>query len=587
VAVASGDVSAADLAILESSQRSRLLTALVALLNIGNPPEHGQRREDIPPTSPSVSWSVLVAAQHRAPEALEEVLRDPSVGAWTFQLLRRIAYGSALEQAEPATGASANLFGSLAAATAIRAGMHCSLRIPARRGRLWLPSLGVTGAVGRGEWAIVGVESRPHGTVIFGDSGSLRLPDDVSRLAEGWSPVPLIDVAEGEHTVLLDHLSPYRDFRGLRDPAHLPAEDLERWRELLEQAFELLHQSHPAAHRAATRTIRSLVPVYGPSTMRVVSATVPDAYGAVTMSMPTDAISLAVTLVHEMRHQLLSTIDDLIPLLSPAPEGPEPVYFAPWRGDPRPLRGLLYGAHAFAGVTAFWQTQRNKDGARADFEFAFHRWQLRAALAALRKATGLTEAGGRIVTALADSSRPLWAEPVNGAAARLADLCCRDLMAGWRAAHLVVPESAAAELARRWSAGLPPPRSLPGARIGESHSALPNNARIWLARLRCTDQRLFKQTHAALETGVTSPLGIVDATPADAALISGDTAKALLLYRRAAPNPDAWIGMGLAGDSRTSLLVKRPELVLALHAALLRRGVRPPGPEELAEWLGS
>jgi hypothetical protein len=45
--------------------------------------------------------------------------------------------------------------------------------------------------------------------------------------------------------------------------------------------------------------------------------------------------------------------------------------------------------------------------------------------------------------------------------------------------------------------------------------------------------------------------------------------------------------MGLAGDSRTSLLVKRPELVLALHAALLRRGVRPPGPEELAEWLGS
>ncbi|MFI7416209.1 aKG-HExxH-type peptide beta-hydroxylase [Nonomuraea sp. NPDC049684] len=585
--MATGDVSAADLAVLESAQRSRLLTALAALLKLGHSAQPRPWRDDIPPTPLTVSWSVLTAAQRSSPQAVEEVLRDPAVGACAFHLLRTVAQGSVPGPAETVAGACARLFGSMAAAAAIRAGLRCSLRVPARRGRLWLPSLGLTGAVGRGEWPVVGVESRPHGTVVFGDSGSLRLPDDVSRPVEGWSPLPVAEPADDGRRVALDHLSPHRDFRGLHDPAPLPAEDLSRWRDLLREAVELLKERHPGAYRAVTTTVRSLVPVDGPSALRVVSATVPDAYGAVTMSLPADAASLAVTLVHEVRHQLLSSVDDLMPLLAPAPEGPEPTYFAPWRGDPRPLRGLLYGAHAFAGVTAFWQARRERDGDRADFEFAFHRWQLRTALAALGGATGLTEAGGRIVTALAHAVRPLWAEQVDGPGGRLAELCCRDLVAGWRAAHLVVRPGEADELARRWSAGLSPPRALPGARMGTSRPGLPGNARIWLARLRCTDQQAFKQACAALETGATSPFGIADATPADAALVSQDTAKARHLYRRAAPSPDAWIGLGLAADPPTSLLVERPELVLALHAALLRRGVQPPGPEELAGWLGS
>lgn len=574
-----GDVGSADLAILESSQRSRLLTAFAAILNTGDSPDHIRRHDVIPPTPPGMSWAVLVAVQRRAPDALDEVLRDPAVGAWAFRLLRRVAYGAAAEQGgEPPARAGANLFATLAAAAAIRAGMPCSLRIPARRGRLWLPSLGMTGTVGRGEWAIVGVESRAHGTVVFGDSGSVRLPDDLSRPAEGWSPVPVIDVTEQGRRLLLDHLSPYRDFRGVRDPAWLPAKDVRRWRELLREAYELLRARHPAAHRTVTRTVRSLVPVDGRSALRVVSATVPDAYGAITMSLPADAVSLAVTLVHEARHQLLSTIDDLTPLFTPVLEGPEPAYFAPWRGDPRPLRGLLYGAHAFMGVAVFWQNQRHEGGERADFEFALHRWQLRIALAALRGATGLTEAGGRIVATLAEAGRALWREPVHGTAAWLADLCCRDILAGWRAAHLVVRENDAAALARRWSAGLPPPRSLPGTRIGEHHPALPGDGRTWLARLRCTDQEAFERARALAD----GPLGI-----ADVALISGDPAKALPLYRSASADPGAWIGMGLAGDSRTSPLLERPELVLALHAALRRDGVRPPGPEELAEWLSA
>ncbi|MFF0445146.1 HEXXH motif-containing putative peptide modification protein [Streptomyces sp. NPDC004609] len=642
--VAAGEADEADMALLESAQRSRLLLALTAVLELSgqsdpsghttpsghsghvshpghaayprhsghpahagpsahsSPPGHpgghaighpgpaddGSWHHGAPPTRPAVAWALLASVQRDDPAAVEAVLRDPAVGAWAFQQVRQLARMAATAPSDPPPWAAATLMGSLAAAAAIRAGVRCSLRVPARGGRLWLPSLGLTGTVGRGEWAVVGVECGQGGTVVFGDGGSVRMPEDLSSPAEGWSPLPVVGPA-GSGAVL-DHLSPYRDFRSLRDPEELPGGEAARWGALLTEAGALLRRWDPLAHRTVAGTVRALVPVEGTGGPRVISASVPDAYGSITLSLPPDAPALAATLIHEAYHQLLTAVGDLTPLFVSPRNGPEPTYFAPWRDDPRPVRGLLFGAHAFAGVAAFWHRRRAVDGERADFEFALLRWQLRTALAALRAATGLTAAGGHVVETLTRSVRQWWAEPVHGPPGELAALCSRDVRATWRAAHLVVDEHGADTLAQRLLSGLPPPPLLPPVRVAAPRPTPRGGARTWLARLWFSDREAFDRVRAELDSGAVSPRGIAGATVADAALIAGDTKEALHRYRAAAreePLPAAWIGVGLAGEPRGGVLLERPELVLALHRALSRLGSEPPGPQELADWLGS
>lgn len=587
--VATGEMDDATLALLGSAQRSRLLLALTAILELARHAEEGRPHHGVPPTLPSAAWAVLGAAQRADPQAVEAVLRDPAVGGWAFQLLRRMAHRTAVAPSDPPQWAGPTLMGSLAAAAAIRAGIRCSVRVPARRGQLWLPSLGLTGRVARGDWAVVGVECGAGGAVVFGDSGSVRLPKDLFSPSEGWSPLPRIGAAgqDGAASAVLDHLSPYRDFRSLRAPGDLAPATVRRWQLLIGDAYELLHRTDPDTYRLVTRTIRSLVPLEGASGFRIASASVPDAYGAVTTSLSYDVPALAATLIHEARHQLLTAAGSLTPLFAPVRNGPEPTYFAPWRDDPRPLRGLLYGSHAFAGVAAFWRRRRPIDGERADFEFALHRWQLRTALAALQNATGLTEAGGHVVAALTHWSGEWSADRVHGAPARLAELCCRDTRATWRAANLVVNDREADELARHRLAGHPPPPLLPAARLAVSRPTSSGGARTWLARLWFADRAAFHLVRSDLDSGAVNPLGIAGATVADAALVAGQTRRALNRFRSAAPDAGTWIGLGLAGERRHALLAERPELLLALRAALVRLDAEPPGPEELAAWLGS
>ncbi|WP_190035790.1 aKG-HExxH-type peptide beta-hydroxylase [Streptomyces fructofermentans] len=594
-AVATGDVSEGDLALLRSAQRSRLLLALMAIRGTARQPDEGGPRGTHAPTRPSTAWDVLAHAQRSRPSTVEDVLADPAVGAWAFQLLRRLEHGAAAAPGDAPLWAGATLLGALAGAAALRAGIRATLRIPAGAGRLWLPSLGLSGSVSRGTWAVVTLECGPRGAAVFGDSGSIRLPGDLARPADGWFPLPTIDRQSptGPAPLALDHLSPYRDFRAVKDPTRLTAPVLERWRSLLREADALLRSGHPAAHRLVTGTVRTVVPVDGPSELRAVSATAPDSYGAVTMSLPLDAEAMAAALIHEARHQLLSALAELTPLHIPSREGPQPVYFAPWRADPRPLRGLLFGAHAFAGVTSFWHALQARDRERAEFEFALHRRQLRTALAALGTATGLTRAGGLVVEGLTREARRLAREPASGRAGRAADLCCQDLGALWRAAHLEVDAEAAAELAAALLAGHPPPLTLPAAQLRTHRTGTPRTsgaeqARLWLARLRFTDPAAFDRACAAIADGAPHPFGIRDATVADTRLTAGEPEAALDEYRRLPASPASLVGIGLAAKADgVSMLVERPELVLALQAALTRLGAPAAGPEELAAWLGS
>ncbi|MFF0741316.1 HEXXH motif-containing putative peptide modification protein [Streptomyces sp. NPDC004111] len=586
-AVATGEVEPSDVALLASARRSRLLLALTGTFA---PPYAAALPDDRPrtnpaPTRPHVSWTLLGTLQRTHPAAVEAVLSDPMVSAWALRLFRRLGHGASDTGLGTPPWADAGLIGSLAAAAAIRARTRCSLRVPAHRGRLWLPSLGLTGRVARGEWPVVGVECDSRGALVHGDSGSVRLPEELSRPTEGWQPLPVL--VDG---MALDHLCPHRDFRALLEPGRLSPGRLSRWQRTIAEADELLRQDHPLAHRVVRGAVHSLVPVDSPGPARPVSATVPDAFGVVMMSLPEDASATAATLIHESYHQLLVAVDDLTPLLDPDRVGPEPLYFAPWREDPRPLRGLLYGAHATAGITAFWHGRRKQEGGRADFEFALHRWQLRTALATLSNAGGLSPQGGRLVAALAGQASGWWSERVAGEPGRLAARCCQDLLATWRATHLTVGPADADALARRWLAGEPPPAPLPPARLAPARLRSRLAARTWLARLWSTDRAAFDRLRADLASRTVDRWGATEMTEADAALAAGELDVAGALFGASGDPPEEpvnisdWVGIGLAGP-RSEPLVERPELVVALHEALLRAGTRPPGALELARWL--
>lgn len=496
-----------------------------------------------PHTHPQTALALLAGIQVLRPDAVENVLDDPSVAGAVFPLARRLIPEVDRLPAAPPLWVHHGVLGSLAAAAAVRGAVRCGLRVPTRRGQLWLPSLGVTGRVSRGDWAAVDIECGPDGAVVHGDCGSVRLPARAAGgPAEGWSPLHRIDVdgVDAPVRIALDVVSPYRDFRAIRSVEPVP---VERWSTLLREAYAMLRRDHRAAHRAVAATIRAIAPVPYHDGLEPLSASSPDAPGMVLMSLSSDVSTLAATLVHEAHHQLLSDLESLVPLVAPARAVPEERYFAPWRGDPRPLRSLLFGAHAFAGVTSFWQRRMAVTGGRehdrALFEFALHRWQVRVALAALQKATNLTPVGAQVVTALVELARGWQREPTDDPAARLAHLCCRGLWAQWRRAHLAVDDSDVAKLAVRWQGGDPPPVPLPPAFLAHRHR---RPADGWSAQLSAARRAL----------STSEPLPSTE----DGAL-----------------------------DLHPVMPYARPELVAALRAFLPGSGLDTPNAARLASWL--
>src|ERR1035441_7070902 len=220
------------------------------------------------------------------------------------------------------------------------------------------------------------------------------------------------DLPQERLCVCLDDLDPFRDCHGSATTGRLDPEALLRWRALLEEAWSLLTQAHPEYAPGIGAGLRSIVPLRTPRPGRGTTATSPDSFGACVMSDPVDAVTLAVSLVHEFQHAKLGALMDLLPLHSADRSAR---YYAPWRDDSRPLGGLLHGAYAFLAVTDFWRVQRTIVPAReapfAHFEFARRREQTRHAVRTLQSSGELTDLGTRLVAAIGDRLRG-WAAQV-------------------------------------------------------------------------------------------------------------------------------------------------------------------------------
>ena len=220
-----------------------------------------------------------------------------------------------------------------------------------------------------------------------------------------WTATPLVGGAFGEvrtaagqerFAVRLDDVDPYRGLYEPVPPQRLSTAEFEEWRRLLGEAWGLLVAAVPDYAHLLPAGLDSLVPK--PRVLfRNPSASTGEAFGSAVLGCPTDAASLAATIVHEFQHIVLGGVLHLAPLYDNDPR--ERIY-VPWRDDPRPFAGAVQGVYAFFGVSAFWRALARSGSTTSMvwFEFAYWRRETWRTLESLRGTTASPMPGGGFST---------------------------------------------------------------------------------------------------------------------------------------------------------------------------------------------
>lgn len=442
----------------ERSRRLLLLRVLYdGLAGDGPPPSAGAA------VSSREAWPLLERAQRTAPDVFEDVLMSPNTGMWLALALRRLR-GVSFEDA-PRWVVAGHL-SALAASAGARAGLDFSIAVPVRRGITFLPTLGCAELEVTQLWSTARVEARGGLLRITGERGTVLVEPGGEHNTPGWHAVRRVTLgsARSEMRLALEELDPYRTFPRPSEPLRLSAVDAQVWQAMLTDAWEILLRDEPESAEAMRAGLMSVTPAPARERFRPYSVTAGDAFGGVMASRPDDAAQLAATLVHEFQHIKLGSLMRLRPLNVSGPDlGPEELFYAPWRDDPRPLGGLLQGIYAFAGVTRFWRAHRHAADAAhaplAHFEFALWRTQVWSTVNLVRTHERLTPLGRSLLDGLRERCAAWLDEAVPDTELRLAQEVAADHRARWRAHHLRPPATAVEDAVRAWRRGddRPPP----------------------------------------------------------------------------------------------------------------------------------
>ncbi|EPH45391.1 HEXXH motif domain-containing protein [Streptomyces aurantiacus] len=562
------------------------------------------------------AWRLLLRAEAQDRTAVEDLLLRPETGLWLTGVLRRLRGGapSPVPRAAPGDSPSdldasdldasdldvpvwtdVGQFHALAAAAAIRAGLDFTAVVPARHGTVVVPSVGravLPGAYGRGRqpiWGCAHLTYREGELAVSLGGRSVRSEQPGGGPGTGWEPVrtATLPLPGTEATVLLDDLGSQRIVptpSGL-PPERLPDEEARQWTDLLREAGPLLAEADAQSARDIAALLRSIEPLPFSENERLSSATSGDGVGRLASGLPADALQLAAVLAHEIQHSKLAVLMHLYRLYEPDDGS---LFYAPWRDDPRPLRGLLQGVYAFTGVARFWRGWSRhlgggEESAAAHFEYVLWRRQLLRATGELQRHPGLTALGRRVIRRLRETiagwGPPDPARPTHAMAEDAADHHALT----WRLHH-VAPDPAVVEaLARAWPRPLTPldtgtPRLSPDPAVPRLDTV------IALHRLRLSDPGALNKI-AASPPDVTAL--VPGASGTELLHVLGDTEGVRRLSTTAvlegSENPSSWACLALT--VRGPVLQGTPELARAVYAGVRDRDGTAPDPVSFAAWL--
>jgi HEXXH motif-containing protein len=416
-ALARGGGGAAASRRLVAAQRSKHILLLRRVVDLAQATGHAEA------SVAREAYQQLAAVQDKRPRAVDAVIQYPAVGAWARQTVDDLGSGDVAGNARP------GWLSALAAAAVVRSRLPGTATAPAVDGMVMLPSLGRASAVA-GQ-----VHVRRAGAAVDGT----HLPADPGCDAVGWQGLRRLSAqARGKRLdLVIDDLDPYRAPGMASAGGRLPAGEPARWQSVLDGTWDLLVRCHGTVAEEVSAIVRVLTPLQ-PPTGDQVSATSRDAFGAVLLSSPVDACSLAVTLTHEVQHAKLSALLDIVPMTLPD-DGRR--FYAPWREDPRPVSGLLQGAYAFLGVAGFWlrHSHQYADEEAALAEFARWLGAVRLVIDTLASSGQLTGPGETFVSGMDQTLRRWEARPVPQAALRAAGLASEEHRERWRRHHGDIP----------------------------------------------------------------------------------------------------------------------------------------------------
>jgi HEXXH motif-containing protein len=569
-------------------------------------------RRRVADIGPSVDRDILEAAirmlteiEVHSPYTVAKFLELPQIGSWAASCLRRMANGwdsGEASEGQAPLGADLGYLSAVAAAAALRSGHPAELQVPLRAASLLpLPSLGMASLGSADPWGIAHLwiadnvvrATSSNRTVVLPMGGEV----DASPVGARWQPVPRLHTeADGILLdVALDALDPF--LSGLGEPTPTPsAKKLAAWQHRLTGAWQILVHYHRETAKAFALVVSTLVPLADASIADSRSATSGWTFGAIGLSLPRTPVSFAEILVHEFQHIILGALEDLEPLVTNGSD--EPLGYAPWRDDPRPIEGVLHGCYAYLGLTAFWRQQRRfgkpTDRIRSEVDFA--RWRL-AALETARRVEAspdLTQTGRLVVKSISEQLCRWRDEPVTTDAERLASEARAEHRTRWRINNMRPLENTVTEIARAWLAG---PLMLQYRAdmdsLPKTEGAVIGPILGYLMEMRYRDPKRFV---LLMQGGINEdPLGnfITAIDEGDIALLYRDNTTAVHEYtRRLHKTSDigAWIGLAAAlqhtGPPASAwVLAERPELVAALHLRIRAISAHSPEPLELTEWL--
>jgi uncharacterized protein len=365
-AIASGSSTAADLDVLLTGQRSKSLAMLALVTRLAEQARHPEA------AATAAGWRLLTQVQQHAPRAVEELLRYPAVGAWaTLSIL-------ALDSPAPDSAGPGRL-ALVAAAAAIRGGVPCTIDLPPFAGAdatFHLPFLGsvILPAEFRGKAAILRHDGE-RTEITVGQAG-FALPRRLDADTLNWRALTTVTAGSvrAPLRLVIDDADPYRLPGQYGQLGRLAASERDEWRRRISGGWQLLARNHQRTATDVLRLIGSVTPLSGVDGA-IRSVTTRHVFGSIALSLPSDDVTMAVILSHEVQHAKLSALMDLVPLAADPASG---LFYAPWRPDPRPLASLLQGVYAHMGVARFWQRHRNVtlepiEIHRAHVEFA--RWR--------------------------------------------------------------------------------------------------------------------------------------------------------------------------------------------------------------------
>ncbi|WP_326648430.1 FxsB family cyclophane-forming radical SAM/SPASM peptide maturase [Streptomyces sp. NBC_01750] len=381
--------------------------------------EHAPRADRIA----AQAGELLIELDAAAPDALDAVVAHPYLRPWALRILE----GSA-----PATVVRG--LAELAAAAALRARRGDTVVVPLREGMLRLPGLGSVSLTTRADHAEVTAGAHGFSVRAAGRELWIGWDEGVDGLTPHWQPVRLVELPGW--TVALEDTDPLRDSHQWPVAPRLSPGEAKMWAEDLTEAWSLIRRELPVYAPGVAAGLRAITPLHSPDGSDV-SAASREAFGAVGAARPDSPDLLALLIVHEFQHVKLGAVLDSHDLYDPADTR---TFYAPWRGDPRPLAGLIQGTYAHIAVTDFWRVRRHTaqgEAARtAEAQFARWRQQTSEAVEVLATSGVLTPLGERFVAGMASTAQGWSAEPVSVDALSEARRAAESHRADWQARNV-------------------------------------------------------------------------------------------------------------------------------------------------------